>query len=272
MKSAPTPSIANPSVVKPTVVKPSSSSLDHRLLTYSLAASAAGVGLLAFARPAAAEIVFTPSHAKLTNGILGIDLNHDGLIDFVLVDKGSNNTSSCSFCDQRLDVTGKGNVGAAVVGKLKKAAPITAGAVIGPLATFSDVEATGLLMASAFNDDNSFFPIKGKFANTKSLYLGLKFEISGQVHYGWVGFSVIRAGFHNDPYVTATLNGYAYQSVADTPIIAGKTSSGKAGRADAKADSQNSGSGGPTLGMLAMGAPALFAWRREEPAGLTARS
>jgi len=39
-----------------------SSSLEHRLNSYALAASAAGVSFLALAQPAEAKIVYTPEH------------------------------------------------------------------------------------------------------------------------------------------------------------------------------------------------------------------
>ena len=58
--------------------------LESRLNAYSLAAAAAGAGLLATAQSAAAEIVYTPADTILTNGILRIDLNHDGIDDVAL--------------------------------------------------------------------------------------------------------------------------------------------------------------------------------------------
>ena len=64
--------------------------LDHRLNLYSLAASAAGVSLLALVSPAQARIVFTPAHIKLTpNHKLAIDFNHDGVKDFEFLDQAA---------------------------------------------------------------------------------------------------------------------------------------------------------------------------------------
>ena len=66
-----------------------SESTHERLSLYSLAASAAGVGVLALASPTQAEIIFTPAHIKITpNHKLALDLNHDGVKDFELVDSG----------------------------------------------------------------------------------------------------------------------------------------------------------------------------------------
>ena len=50
-----------------------------------LAASAAGVGLLALAGPAQAEVVYTPVNQVIGyNGVYGLDLNHDGTVDFLI--------------------------------------------------------------------------------------------------------------------------------------------------------------------------------------------
>jgi hypothetical protein len=53
---------------------------------YALAASAAGVSALALSQPAAARIVYTPIHHVIgKNASFYIDLNHDGIADFLLV-------------------------------------------------------------------------------------------------------------------------------------------------------------------------------------------
>jgi len=42
-------------------------SLEHRLSGYALAASAAGVGVVALAQPTEARIVYTPAHVECSN-------------------------------------------------------------------------------------------------------------------------------------------------------------------------------------------------------------
>jgi hypothetical protein len=60
-----------------------SESVRHRLNMYALAASAAGVGMLALAQPAAARIVYTAAHMKIGPfDKVVLDLNHDGTGDF----------------------------------------------------------------------------------------------------------------------------------------------------------------------------------------------
>ena len=50
-------------------------------------------------------------------------------------------------------------------------------------------------------------------------YLGMKFVIQGKAHFGWTRLNV---GCTNTK-VNATLTGYAYETVPNKPIIAGKT-------------------------------------------------
>src|ERR1700686_1568612 len=62
-----------------------SASLEKRLLTYAVAASAAGVGILASGQVAEAKIVYTPAHKHINvNGpTINLDLNHDGITDVI---------------------------------------------------------------------------------------------------------------------------------------------------------------------------------------------
>ena len=67
-----------------------SASFHQRLNMYALAAGAAGVGMLALAQFAEAEIIYTKAHVKLTpNHKFHLDLNHDGIKDFELDDIAS---------------------------------------------------------------------------------------------------------------------------------------------------------------------------------------
>src|SRR5579872_5497323 len=60
-------------------------SLNQRLNTYVVAATAAGVSALAMAQGAEAQIVFTPANKTINTGEkLMIDLNHDGVADVVI--------------------------------------------------------------------------------------------------------------------------------------------------------------------------------------------
>jgi hypothetical protein len=102
----------------------------------------------------------------------------------------------------------------------------------------------------------------GSWPGVKNRYLGLQFVIKkGKKHFGWARLSVSRP-----PYVAA-LTGYAYETIPNKPIIAGKTQ----GPDDTSVEESNGTPAIPspepaTLGALAMGAPGLSIWRREESA------
>src|SRR5580692_2491567 len=73
-----------------------SESVHHQLNTYALAATAAGVGMLAFVQPSEAEIVYTPAHLaiKANGGLFSFDLDHNGVSDFGISNKGSVTSAS----------------------------------------------------------------------------------------------------------------------------------------------------------------------------------
>ena len=107
----------------------------------------------------------------------------------------------------------------------------------------------------------------GRWVNVRDRYLGLKFKINGKFHYDWarLNVKVLKGKFK----ITATLTGYAYETIPGKAIIAGATK----GPDDAEtAASLHSHTPEPAaLGMLALGAPWLSIWRREESAAGPAR-
>ena len=64
---------------------------------------------------------------------------------------------------------------------------------------------------------------------SKTVYLGLKFQIKGKTHYGWARLNVEVS----KTTITATLTGYAYETIPNKPILAGKTSRPEAARVEA---------------------------------------
>jgi hypothetical protein len=66
-----------------------SESVSRQLCLYAIGATAAGVGVLAFAQSAEAEIVYMPAHRVIgPNKMYRLDLNHDGITDFTLNNYG----------------------------------------------------------------------------------------------------------------------------------------------------------------------------------------
>jgi hypothetical protein len=255
-------------------------SLHRQLNMYALAAGGAGVAVLAMAQPAAAEIVYTPADIRLGHGIIHIDLNHDGIVDFELYGAASTN-SSCSR--QWLSVRPQHGQNAIVgyVGKYAHfASALRPGARVGKARSFSPgFNLMAEESACSFSTGERW---GGPWANAgkgvKTRYLGLKFFVKGKIHYGWARLNVTMTEQDNlgtptrHPHVpiAGTLTGYAYETIPGKPIIAGRT---KGPDDDVQPIAATHPSPAPkpaTLGMLALGAPALSIWRREDPVAATA--
>jgi len=107
----------------------------------------------------------------------------------------------------------------------------------------------------------------GNWINVGDRYLGLAFQLNGKTHFGWARLTVNikKQGLR----IKAVLTGYAYETEPDTPIIAGQTSGNYPNQSKPQAFSSpltTPGGQPATLGMLALGQPAMAIWRREEPA------
>jgi len=183
--------------------------LSQRLNGYALAASAAGVGALALAPSAQAKIVYTHAHHVITPGHnYALDLNHDRTTDFTIQNYYGCNQDWCFDVLSAIPAAGNGAQGARGFLSIPYAYALSGGAEIGLKQPFS-----GKLMAS----DNMGY--LGRWLNVTNRYLGLRFQIKGKTHYGWARLSASDIS----PRITATLTGYAYETVANKSIIAGKT-------------------------------------------------
>jgi hypothetical protein len=240
-----------------------SNSMHHQLRSYSVVASAAGVGLLALAQPSEAKIVYTKTHQVIgTNGVYPLDLNHDGVIDFLI-------QQAPASVNPRL--TAQGAFGNAVEGTGRFAAALKKGAAIGPRQRFVSSSAVGEYMAVHFCTETGRCYWSGQWINVTNEYLGLRFEIDGKTHYGWARIST-----QTQELITATLTGYAYETVPDKGIRAGQTI-GASDAAKDNSDSKQSEISDPatplvnpvsqaiqirSLGWLALGAMGIALWRR----------
>jgi hypothetical protein len=264
-----------------------SDSLNRRLNTYAQMAAAAGVSVLALAGASEAEVVYTETY-EVTHANLYIDLNHDGINDFLL---RPSYYAGSSGLEIGLDAFGIASN--RVAGRhlhtsggyfFSAASALPAGARIGPKGNFSvrfPLMAAELFarVGSQYSDLGPWVR-KGKSKGVKNRYLGLKFVVDGEVHYGWARLSVTLE--HDREYgdVTGTLTGYAYETVPNKPIIAGRTTGLDVITAQSGQDAEMEGSAqqlGPTahpqppqnpatLGMLARGSVALPVWRQKQSA------
>jgi len=220
-----------------------SESLHHRLNMYALAASAAGVGTLALAQPAEAKIVYTHAHRVINpGGSFKLDLNHNGVPDFTLKNYTYCNTDQCFFKLVEEGAAGNSVVGVGRGSFQPLASALSRGARIGRGGRFYG--RTAILAYAYYGGGGSF--ASGKWVNVTNGYLGMRFQIKGKTHYGWARLSVKVS----KTLVTSTLTGYAYETIPNKPIIAGKTRGPDVAVEPA------------SLGRLAQGASGLSAWRK----------
>jgi hypothetical protein len=228
---------------------------------YGLAAAAAGISLAALSSPAQAEVVFTPAHQQIGDGGVILDLNHDGIADFEILQRG--------FFARGGGVVVYSHASNRVFGTASQrnfVSMLRLGYTVGPnSARFKRGVAS------------SIYPIPKKFLyyctqnsggkscagpwdiGTNGGYVGFKFSINGEVHYGWARLKVTvkQPNFQISVYLT----GYAYETIANQPIITGQTSGTAQSSAPESKSSANSTPPSATLGMLSAGASSLSLWR-----------
>ena len=222
-------------------------SVQRNLSAYAHAAGAAGVSVLALAQPAEAQIIYTPTNKTISSGEkLLIDFNRDGIVD-VIVREGR-----CSwetyFPGNSLQAEPQ-HVGGGIQRHYRGiAAALSPDSKIGPRANFNYHAA---VMATFTNYGVYYF---GSWAFAPTSYLGIKFPINGETHYGWARLTVTPT----DQNIIATLSGYAYETQPDTPIHAGDTGKNDAYHSDDTLSmSESAAKPARTLGALAGGAPSL---------------
>jgi hypothetical protein len=230
------------------------SELENALLTYAAVASAVGLVLVS-PQQSEAKIIYTPAHQIIgKNARYHLDLNHDRLPDFTLVNKHDCNTDFCIDVLSAIPAAGNGVEGKPGFLSIPYAYALKRGALVGPKQPFA-----GKLMASSDSGQGTI----GRWLNVTNGYLGLKFKIHGQTHYGWARLTVKILG---SATIRTTLTGYAYETIPNRPIVAGRT----IGTDDPGDTGQtlpimlkNSRSKDSSLGVLALGAPGLSIWRRK---------
>jgi hypothetical protein len=188
------------------------------------------VSVLALAGASEAEVVYTETYQVTHTGFpLYIDLNHDGIKDFLVRTTFYFGSSGSEI---GLAASGYRNAKNVVAGRRfsrsgyfsSAAFALHAGARIGPKGNFS--VPFPIMAEELFNGLGSQYSYLGPWAGegegVRDRYLGLKFVINGEVHYGWARFSVTLGHQRHFDDVSGTLTGYAYETIPDEPIIAGE--------------------------------------------------
>ena len=231
--------------------------LTKNLKDYASAAAAAGVGMMVLAQTGEAKIVYTPTNTGV-GGPTPIDLNNDGFADFTI------QQWCCGQHSVILAVkpTIAGNSIRPNGGTSFYAAAGFFGVPVGPGGKFAVGSSyLGLRMATAGSYGGGSQWFIGPWANAVNRYLGMKFQINGQTHYGWARLSV--ANFIHGGAVVIT--GYAYETVANRKILEGHVS-GPASVSEIIEPNRLTAPGrsAGSLSALALGAPGLSIWRRED--------
>ena len=183
-------------------------------ITSGIVAGLLLAGLVASASTAAAEIVYTPVNATISGtGNIKLDLNHDGIPDFVL-----RSVSTLTICGNRGELRGVTRLtpksgGGVVVSDLDFAAVMPAGIPVGKNSMFYDKKTivTQFFICSAGTKD-----VSG--------YLGVEFPLNGKLHYGWLQISIHARFFQTAGDMETTLLDFAYETVAGKEIETGQTS------------------------------------------------
>jgi hypothetical protein len=236
------------------------SSLEKKLLGYAAMAAASGVAVLALSQNSEAKIVYTATHQKIPlNAPFYLDVNGDGVADFSFFANtflgGAVRRETYTFnsdADMEVFAVAKSNQ---VWGKLEfqtgvqrpigdvpVVSALPAGVRLGPNGKFN---ASNFWMGGVSATDGEppsyFGPWAPQGGNVREHYVGLKFVVDGEIHYGWARFNVqMRQPLKGN--LQAILTGYAYETVANAPILSGDTGSTQ--------EAAQSGS----LGKLALGA------------------
>jgi hypothetical protein len=212
---------------------------------------ATGVATLAFSPRAQGEIVYTsvwtpilpPANSKVN--LVSLDLNNDGIVDFSFSNFRS--ASSDQIYGRMRILPQNGN---AVWGAGTVASALQSGVKVGSSQNKFQAGHSGMNgTICAYGGSGYHYGSGGPWANQIRKYLGFKFTIDGEFHYGWARLTVADAcgGIY------AAISGYAYETEPNTPIVTGQENgSGKGLRRRPRASSEPG-----SLGSLAVGAASL---------------
>jgi hypothetical protein len=238
-----------------------SDSLSQKLGAYALAAGAAGVAVLACAHPAESEPICKEFSAQLTHtNNFPLYLTQPAVAPFNIA-QGTNSTF------RSFTTTGRGTlqwwnrgffapntVGAKVLLSNGLPANLASGANIGPGGDFGKGNSYGMLFTYgkgelSYRGGGTKTNHRGNLNLNQTDYVGFQFKDPAGVHYGWTRLSVsFENGRGKTVHTVLHVTGLGYESTPDTAIAAGSCSG--------NADDTEKLSGGPSLGVLALGSVA----------------
>jgi hypothetical protein len=173
--------------------------------------------MLALAQPAEAKIIYIKTHHIIGPGQhYHLDLNHDGRSDFRFRDFTRCGTDTCrTLLTATRAAIGNGIVGYNSIDGIRWASALRKGKLIGNAGHFYPQRYIGSLITGSLLRP-------GPWYDTGNRYLGLKFQIHGQTHYAWARLRIKVTQGYPTGSIVGTLTGYAYETIPNKPIIAGK--------------------------------------------------
>ncbi len=242
-----------------------SPNLDRSLLGYAAATSAAGVALLSLVQPAEAKIIYRPTNIPIpeNGGLIQLDINQDGVPDFGF-------SAASYFGSARGARAPLGLYHKSLLVLPDRTANQIEGIVSGQSADCAaelpgkfavghgrDFQPGRNLMFEVGGDATTQFSARCPWRENNGGYVGLKLVVSGETHYGWARVS-LRG-------ISATLRGYAYETIPNKPILTGATSGRDEDASASMPPARSSPAAQPArLGLLAGGTTRLAAWRRPQ--------
>jgi hypothetical protein len=165
-------------------------------------------------------VIYTPTHQVISSGSsIYLDFLNNGTNQFLLSNHFSSSiihpqTGNTSIDHAYLHAVGQATQSAAAINQKGWARALPARQRVGAGDTFDN---HGAMVSSAC--EGGAGSGQGPWKNVSHRYLGLRFVIKNKVHYGWARFNISDANCQ----VTATLTGYAYETMPNKAIIAGRT-------------------------------------------------
>jgi hypothetical protein len=260
--------------------------LHCRLSSYALAASAAGVTLLACSAPASAAPVCKNLFVTLSGtDTYSLNPSRQPFAPFNIGQTFDNVSSLTIAYWNRGFLTPNSAKAVELLGGNGFPAALASGASIGPGGHFGKGNSYGLLFSFGPLNGGTKKNHQGNFQFGQTNYFGFRFSMSGEDHYGWVRLKVTFGQGFDGTATFIHVRGYGYETTPNTAIHAGQCSSEASlnahpisndGIRGAKPDIQKTGSiassassssrisRSTSLGLLALGACGLRLWRRKE--------
>jgi hypothetical protein len=253
------------------------STLENRLRSYSRAAqgssraiAAAMASLLIGPQLSESQIVYTPLNEPLIGGqglfVHPIDFNHDGTPELVIAQYGVDcyRSSGTFSLGTRLYAFAYASVQLLDIKEHFRTFALAEklGKLIGPSDAFQPYFARMAYESFIRHNSSVGHNYKGgRWLPSTDRYLGVKFVLGRETHYGWVRISVKTPAL-------GIITGYAYESTPNKPIKAGFKTYADAG----SAGSDDSESVPLTLGILATGSPRSKFCQATRPGKFSAHS